>query len=440
MTDESQEPDLLLGGALALLLLEQHNWMHRRVETVAFIDDRTLRRRVSVDFSLPEDDYLRLSSGDTIMPLAFLDKQVLVGLDVIDASGSSLPLLTKQQNAFLAWSVLASLADFALEEKGEGLTEELTARLWEIAAGDPDGANDALRSLEEAESGRAEARLSNEWMFMSLATDLASRFLMICPVEGDPDSRSVIKFSYVTSFDNEPGLAGWLERAASKMGWIPAEFILDAPAVGEGASYHFEFICPPELVVSNIEATVLLPDDIAGTEGSCSGQRGHIYLGSQPPSSSALVSVWLRPPRAGLLRAALGVTAGTFALLIFFLLGDRVARIEPSESIAVLLSVPAVISTFIVRPGEHRLATGLLSGVRAAVVVSGTAALVGAVLIVGEVQVATMLDWWRMLAIVSGFCFLSTLMAFIGFPPVGRVGASDLLVAEFGENGPHDGG
>lgn len=76
--DMPEKPDLFLGGALALLLLEPRKWMHRRVETVSFVDERSLQRRVSVDLTVPGKEVLGPLLFDPVpLPLAFLNSPLL---------------------------------------------------------------------------------------------------------------------------------------------------------------------------------------------------------------------------------------------------------------------------------------------------------------------------------------------------------------------------
>lgn len=433
--EAAQGPDFIRGGALAVLLLDPLKWMHRRVETVSFIDERSLQRRVSVDLTLPDQELLGLLGADeALIPLAFLNKELLIGFDARDENGASLPTLTKEQNGFLAWSVLARLASYEMEV--ETLSAALLTTLRTISSGDTEEALAALGSItERAEEGREpESRLVNGLLFMPLATDFASRFVLLCPVAGVSGSRRVIKFSYVTGFDEPSDAMSKLQRAGSRMGWIPAEFLFDAPAVGEAASYHFEFVSPAELLISEAEAVVMDGNVGDVVEGVRAGQRAHLYLGARQPSADCSVSVWLRPPRAGLVRASLVTTTATFVLLLFFLLGDRLMTLKVPEPVAILLSVPALVSTLVVRPGEHRLATDLLTGIRATVSLAGITAFVGAVLLVGGVAESTLQFSWKILVIVSGVCWCSCVVSYIGLPAFGRIGATEFLVSDLEEN------
>jgi len=65
-------------------------WVVRRVESIDFVDDRTVRRRVSVDYTVPADTVtLRVSDKATIriLPLALMRRKNMVKFDFMDHDG-----------------------------------------------------------------------------------------------------------------------------------------------------------------------------------------------------------------------------------------------------------------------------------------------------------------------------------------------------------------
>lgn len=72
VTDDSWPDEIHLGKlrdpavvvAVLQLLIRMQQWVHRRVETVAFCDGTTITRRVSVDFTVPaQAPAVRLAAG-----------------------------------------------------------------------------------------------------------------------------------------------------------------------------------------------------------------------------------------------------------------------------------------------------------------------------------------------------------------------------------------
>src|SRR4051812_45189794 len=68
------------------LLLYPRRWVHRRVETLDFVDITRLRRRMSIDFTVPNRSgipvVLRTGQSIAFVPIALLSKRVLRNFDV----------------------------------------------------------------------------------------------------------------------------------------------------------------------------------------------------------------------------------------------------------------------------------------------------------------------------------------------------------------------
>lgn len=401
-----------------LLLDRPHDWVHRRVESVSFVDATSIRRRVSVDFDVPTGDLVP-KSGRSLVPLALLEKRPLIDLDVCDEGGSSLPVLTSPENGFVAWSLLARVAREALtlDFGGAAVPPSILHELRTVAGGSRIEGREALGALRHGSEPKMRAVLHETDLFMGYATDLATRFLLLVEVEeSDQGSRRIFKFAYTEAL--EPGRNEAKERLVGKLGWAATQFDVLAPAVGEGQSHHFEFTAPPGLEIVDANLFIATDDEEEEEEegrlheGQVVGPRAHLYAAAEPPEANAIASVWLRPPKVGLLRASLATAAITLGVFIFFSWGDRIQTVGGNAAIALLLTVPGLIGGFIVRPGEHGLATNLLVGVRATVSLSGIVAYAGAILVGGGIEGAALTIWWKALAVVAGLCLSSLAVAY----------------------------
>jgi hypothetical protein len=81
----------------------------RRVESIEFVDDRTVRRRVSVDYAVPRDAVvLRLDDGTPVrvLPLALMRRKSMVNFDFRDHDGRPMPLLGLRENQALTLAVV----------------------------------------------------------------------------------------------------------------------------------------------------------------------------------------------------------------------------------------------------------------------------------------------------------------------------------------------
>ena len=83
------------------LIVNSSAWVVRRVEHVAFLDERTVRRRVSIDYEAPHDAavFCRPDGQEVrILPFAIMRRKSLVNFDFRDHYGHAVPLLGLRQN------------------------------------------------------------------------------------------------------------------------------------------------------------------------------------------------------------------------------------------------------------------------------------------------------------------------------------------------------
>ena len=82
---------------LGVLPLGPQQWIHRRVEQVSYIDASTVRRRISIDFEVPDGSIVRDAPGPVYVPIAQLAKRSLSRFDLRDSDGCSLPMVTRDR-------------------------------------------------------------------------------------------------------------------------------------------------------------------------------------------------------------------------------------------------------------------------------------------------------------------------------------------------------
>ncbi|MCH9276658.1 hypothetical protein JS533_010315 [Bifidobacterium amazonense] len=129
----------------AMLLLGQHKWIKRRVESVSFTDQGTTRRAISFDFALPKDKFVAYSSDNEqpriAVPVTFLGKGDLIHADVVDGGGQSVPLAGLFDNREFAYAAL----DYLFNDMAEAL-----GRL-DVLAGEHDTETDIVIRMTAAE-------------------------------------------------------------------------------------------------------------------------------------------------------------------------------------------------------------------------------------------------------------------------------------------------
>lgn len=403
-----------LGGALFLLMDDPTEWVHRRVETVTFVDASSIRRKVSVDFDVP-DDRARPREGPPLIPLTLLEKRTLVDLDVRDEAGASCPVLNADENGFVTWSLLSRVAYQALRPQlgDDPLPRHILDDLKVLAGGTSVDATKKLAELTDGRDPHLRALLTLP-LFLEYAESLATRFMLLVELADDESARRVIKFSYTTPLDRAREKR--MDRALGMLGWKATQFDVSGHIVGEGQSYHVEFEAPAGLDVERAELFCADPldesDEGRTYAGLVVGSRAHMYTSREDLGVDGIASVWLGPSRPGLLRASLVTAAVIAAVFVFFSFDDRISKAVDDFALPLLLVVPSLVASFIIRPGEHGLVSDLLAGVRGAIGLAALAAYGGAVFVGGGVSREILERSWTILGIVAALCFISLGVAY----------------------------
>ena len=404
--------DQLVGAVIHALLLDQPTWVHRRVETIEVLDEVSVRRHVSIDLT-PHSDLEAFSPPGSesigMLPLTILRKRTLRNFDLRDPQGMPMPMLTKDENARYAAASLIVNAEGILG--GVALPCELEASLRRVVGERPPEACNEFDSWQRKASSatnphRAEWRkLVDDESFLDLASSLAENFVLIAVSELEIDRRQLFKLSYEEPSGEEDGL-DFLKSALVRFGWRRKGIVIDVPTVSFSASYHLEMQAPPDL---EIDAARLrfeaereeddAPEDILDDDR----ERAHLYAPEVGPGVSARAVLYLRRQRDSFLVAAFltgllitGLLAGGMARL------DQISTPEQSQTAAaLLLVVPALLAAYIVRPGEHRLATRILLGLRIFVIVEAACAIVATGLLAGGFKDSFLCWAWTTVLTIS---------------------------------------
>jgi hypothetical protein len=395
------------------LILNPDRWIHRRVEQIEFIDRRTVRRQISVDFTLPtnvtpvgrfegRDIYLAplfLLKRDHPRPLRVgrphhrwtpwrpeyrerLPMSLFSDLTFVDETGERLPLITRRQSTRLANAVLYLAAAQVI---GRPLSKEITDKITDIAFGNRAVRKDALQDIfVRGGGGASPERLSLRaagW-FAELACMFATHLPIVCLLTDGPPGRSITKLSYVEPLGDDYSAAKG--RVRRSLGLKSENLAVGVNEIGGAASHHIEVVIPDDLQVNYLSLggksyTVAnakwheLKDEEkdysirqVGTASS-----GNIYL-SEPTYTRRMgrLSVKMRVKRTGFLVGAF-VASGiiTLVLAVLALLAPEVIdNVNSDASVAALLLLPSVVAAFIARPGEHMITARMLRWARFALV------------------------------------------------------------------------
>ena len=240
---------------------------------------------------------------------------------------------------------------------------------------------------QEADAHRA---LGVHSVFCALARELIAHSLLWMRVDGWPEDRTIVKFSY-----DVPIEAKFSEWSARSFGLEPFVFEFEVPHLGDTSSYHCNVVAPaplevvraemkleerrsedsrpdPNQVRHHVDSTRARPrsDDVELFAGLADSQAKFYAAGDRTGLRGNLwVAVLIQSQ--GLLQGALGVGAASAAILAAFtvLLPEAVEIAD--ASVAVLLISPAVLGYVSIRPSEEALAGGFLIGLRRLIMLSG---------------------------------------------------------------------
>jgi hypothetical protein len=262
------------------LIINSASWVVRRVEHVAFLDECTVRRRVSIDYVAPEDavTFCRPSGQQVrILPMAILRRKSLVKFDFRDHDGHALPLLGLRQNQALTLAIIRAWAAAGLHElePRQVIEPETSDFLDDVIAGDQIELWRAFKRMWEAKKDDEQLkRLGKDKYFRAVLDRFADSFVLYGLHDEPFGERRLIKFSYdepltlrytKSSYqphgkdgkggrekyeDTEYSMWSWT-ALRSAVGFTPTRIKFPVPAAELAASFHFEISAPQEVSIVN---------------------------------------------------------------------------------------------------------------------------------------------------------------------------------------------
>ena len=438
-----QLSDAQLGSIAARLALYPQAWIERRVQGVTFVDDTTVRQRISVTIRHPPAEFFSQAAqptdGQTIyLPLDLLSKKPLRKLDVAYEDGSTFAVPATARNGEIASRGLTDAVwGYSQQTRGGlGLSARSLTVLDLLVKSPATAANELLRVIDDRTEELSQV-LAEANELRALADDLARNFWMLAPVRYVAGGERVLKYSYTLP------LPWKFQRRdfAAYLGFADFRRVLDRLPIGFGASYHL---------------TVDAPDDVRLTRGRLFGSYAadeagnRVTLAIAEDGDNPVIDLHARRPRASVLHTdkatqrrswlpsalgfgpAYGSVAGAgpagdpvqraeayrptdtqrsdrgFADLHFrpmfasvaplaaisvltavglAFIRPRLAQADDQTMSAVVLALPIVGASFLARPGEHAFATRLLRGFRLQALIVGVCALgIAAILGLGFIK------------------------------------------------------
>jgi hypothetical protein len=399
---------------LCVLVLEPENWIHRRVEQVAYLDHNTIRRRITVDFDVPN---FGVSPNETLyVPIAQFAKHKLVNFDMSDADGTSLTMLTAEQNGRLSTALLMALARLYGNENIDGITEKYISLLVRATTGEE--RTRAWTRIFQAGTATGEHLLRRSG-FVAVATDLRTNFILYLPVTAEEAGRrKIVKIAF-----DAPRPAVERTGLFVRLGWRGAEDSFRVPLAGYCSSYHFELEAPSEMEIIKGRFVGTRQSQTVEDLLSSPTRRAHFNL-SRLDRAGGRVAIRLRA-RSSMLGGAALLSAMNALTLCFVLLrlhaftstsGDNGASI-----VAALVAIPGILIGYITRPTEHAMVTSFLADLRFVALLSALTSFVGAVILFAGYSEDALDLIFAVLSTVALLSFLALLISWL----VGRPTGSD---------------
>lgn len=398
--DESPRTDIYA----VRLALSFSSWVNRRVEHFDFVDGRTVRRQMSVDFTLPEEPGFE-GVEEVMVPIMVLRKEVMRGIDVTDAGGRSLNVVESSQARDITLNGLAGIG-----ERIPRLTTELPrATLEEILKADRDAgaalAEEALAPDGDIREALRPVQRSQRERLTALIGELGEGFMLLVSVPYTPGAAGLIKVSYdarlETSFRRsarELGLLGGVyflcSRFFSSFGLVGrGEYFTEIP-LRLGRSYHAEVIPAPGTYAEEasltlerskrkiVEGTTWQTKPSKNVHRDFNHSRPHLLDnpdgGKTDRSEQGFLEVILHAEREGLI-FPLFFSAGVIAGVLAFVSKQGGADQLDGITLGALLLAPVALAAYYARSDENGYLTTAMRGVRYV----GTTAVFAGVVVIG---------------------------------------------------------
>ena len=374
-------------GAYFCSLIDNPDWIRRRVETVHFVDLTRVERRVTLDIDMSKvvqhavDANLDLAAVEHLpVPLAMLQKTLLLDIDVKDSSGTSLSIATSDEDSGAAHAVMLHRID----QQGMTLTPLLSDKLYQIAKDMPSQSDylalagmlpprkrQRMIGIDAWALGNAKPRPTQAerriWddlfktdTIKKTIADFTRLFMPTVYLRKNSTGLSLLKFRYVESETT-------LRRGnlLNRLGLTPSTVLIDAPAVGRAEREHLRLLAPQGLSITQmLLARVNEGLDTAPTQHHESREaleRGALYSSGLERGSYVAFAELLPNSSEFALPAFVATAVSALLLLGGALYQGHYGPLEDAQStIALLLLAPSAVAAFLTRSGEHQLLGRLL--------------------------------------------------------------------------------
>jgi hypothetical protein len=383
------------------LTVHSADWIHRRVETLTLVDERSVKRHLSVDFTLPASTPtpLRVRTGRLstapvhLVPITWLLREPgPMRFDVRDEDGNALPLLVETEQVRITAGTLIAAAETALRPFRRTLDRPTRRAIGLAVSVPPSDAVVYLRSLLNMRSqewhqfpgnGVTRRILRRDPTFVHLLCLAARSSVAVVPLLNATGRRRVIKLSFEQSlgYESRPDRAvGTWSRLKLSSGVQAVQALVEMPVMGGSGSQHVQVLTPANVEFTSATLTGSTPRDAlhqqiydepcepraSNTDCVVAGpdNRAHLYAPRATRQHVGYASLRLRAERRGMLTASLVASLLIAAVLVAMASAAGTFASQSNAAASMLLLAPALAAAFLIRGGEHAMARLLLRPTR----------------------------------------------------------------------------
>lgn len=377
------------GRMLLLVFIRSSDWVSHRTEHVSFRDDRTVVRKVTVEFYVPElAPIFRADDGKPyrLVPLSVMRRKTLVNFKLRDEEGKSVVSLSLRQNQAITESVLLACAD-ATGEQSDGratvsASSEVAAFIQKVVSGEQHELMAAYQSLDDGSADPAVLDLADHQIFKAILDRLADNFVLWVLIPAGAPRRRVLTFSSdepLSLHYRKPGWRGHKYELGSRLKPLTRTVLFSAlgltttrirfpvPAAENTASFHFEIDAPPGVQVA--EASLLAGRPHKKRPSFDRVQGGFPTVGLHvievPNGSLSRAQIGLQVVNRGWLMTSMLSCWAVFGLLLAVALHQRTVLTSGEVFPLVLVALAGGIVGLIAQTDAHPLAAHLLRWARA---------------------------------------------------------------------------
>ena len=398
------------GRRLLLLLLQSSTWVSHRTEHVSFRDDRSVARKVTVEFHVPEQAPIFLGDDGQayrLVPLSVMRRKTLVNFELRDGDGRTVVLPSLRHNQAITESVLLACADATTEQTSVTKRAatvshpEIAAFVHQVVSGSQEQLAAAYESLTRQAAAQVVLDLAGHCMFRAILDRLADNFVLWVMIPAGAPRRRVLTFSCDEPLHlryHEPGFQENQYRLGKTLGfWRPSVWSsalgltatrieFPVPAAENTDSFHFEIDAPKGIQITRASLLAGRPKQARSSLDHVQGgfPTVGLHVIEVPNGSLSRAQIGLQVVTRGWLTASMLSAWAVFALLLAFATHDAVLRRTGDLPALILVALASGIAAIIAQPDAHGLSAHLLKSARALATIAIALPLVAMTFIVFE--------------------------------------------------------